>query len=259
VIGSSRVNTMVNPKLLGNKLTNITKAAKHTYYNIAVLDLLSQYKRMPKKAVIFNIEVEDAYYTSEKRMIEDVCYLKYYYGKNTFISETINERGPFEKLKYIFSSYRFNGENFTIITNPLQEICVTYENGFIPLVKGTCDDRRLIKGILEMKKVNFSGQNLSFIKKLKHLKKLCEVNNIELILIHAPYYYIPNYLRKGIFMVKNISNKLHIDFIDFALKYERRFHKKGLWYDHLHLNAEGADVYTKLLKKELTNIKKTYN
>lgn len=256
IIGSSRVNTMINPNLLGKKVTNLSKPAKHFYYSVSVADLLYQYRRLPKKTLIVNIELEDVFIETEERLIEDVCYLKYYYGKNDFITSTINERGIFERLKFIFSSYRFNGENFKLLTNPLQDICDKSENGFFPLIKGKNDKKRLKQGLLEMKKLHYTAENPHFDQNIIHLKKLCDKARIQLIFIHGPNYFIPEYMQKGDLIMDRICKKNGISFINFSKLYDNEFHFEPLWYDHLHLNSDAANNYTLLVKEELKKLKK---
>jgi hypothetical protein len=251
LVGSSRVYTMINPDLLGKSAVNISKPAKHLYYNIAVVNLMHQYKKMPKKILIFNLEVEDIYQNNKKRLIEDVSYLKYYYYSNDMIRSIINKRGALEKYKYLFSSYRFNGENFTIVTNPFQKICTTSKNGFIPFMKSDGDSLRLCNGIKEMKAIKLSGINSEFFIKLNHLKKLCKLNNIQLVVINGPNYFLPKLFKKGSLMIQKYCTSKNIKYIDFSLKYSYLFKKSNLWYDHIHLNNIGAEKYTLLLKKEL--------
>ncbi len=256
IIGSSRVNTMINPRLLGKKIRNITKPAKHFYYSVAVTDLLSQHDRMPKKMLIVNIELEDLFAETEERLIEDVCYLKYYYGKNDFITAMINQRGFFERLKFFFSCYRFNGENIKLVTNPFQNICITSENGFIPLQKGIGDEERLQKGLSEMNQLYFTKMNKEFIVRLTHLLSICQKANVKLVLIHGPNYCKMNYMHIGSKFLTKYCKKNSIPYIDFTTKYVKKFGSKSLWFDHLHLNAEAATQYTLLLKKELRSLKK---
>ncbi len=256
IIGSSRVNTMINPDLLGENVTNLSKPAKHFYYSVSVADLLQQYRRLPKKTLIVNIELEDVFIETEEPLIEDVCYLKYYYGTNEFITSQINERGLFERLKFLFSSYRFNGENFKLLTNPLQDICDKSVNGFFPLPKGKNDEKRLRQGLLEMKKLQYTEENLHFGQHIRHLKKLCDKAGIQLIIIHGPNYLIPEYMLKGDVIMDRICKKNEIPFINFSELYASEFHFETLWYDHLHLNSDAARKYTLLLKEELKKLKK---
>ena len=256
IIGSSRVNTMINPNLLGKKITNLSKPAKHFYYSVSVADLLNQYGRLPNKTLIVNIELEDVFIETEERLIEDVCYLKYYYGKNDFITSIINERGIFERLKFIFSSYRFSGENFKLLTNPLQDICDKSENGFFPILKGKDDKKRLKQGLLEMKQLHYTLENPHFDQNIMHLKKLCDKAGIQLIFIHGPNYFIPEYMQKGDEIMDRICKKNAISFINFSKLYANEFHFETLWYDHLHLNSDAANKYTLLVKEELKKLKK---
>ena len=167
------------------------------------------------------------------------------------IRSIINKRGALEKYKYLFSSYRFNGENFTIVTNPFQKICTTSKNGFIPFIKSDGDSLRLCNGIKEMKAIKLSGINSEFFIKLNHLKKLCKLNNIQLVVINGPNYFLPKLFKKGSLMIQKYCTINNIKYIDFSLKYSYLFKKSNLWYDHIHLNNIGAEKYTLLLKKEL--------
>ena len=247
---------MINPNLLGKKITNLSKPAKHFYYSVSVADLLNQYGRLPNKTLIVNIELEDVFIETEERLIEDVCYLKYYYGKNDFITSIINERGIFERLKFLFSCYRFNGENFKLLTNPLQDICDNSENGFFPLLKGKDDKKRLRRGILEMKKLQYTAENPHFAQNILHLKELCDKAGIQLIIIHGPNYFIPEYMLKGDVILDRICKKNGIPFLNFSELYANEFHFETLWYDHLHLNSDAANEYTLLVKEELKKLKK---
>lgn len=259
IIGSSRVNTMINPRILGNKIRNVTKPAKHFYYSVAVADLMHQKGRLPKKLLIVNIELEDLFIETRERLIEDVCYLKYYYGKNDFITSVINERGWFERVKFYFDCYKFNGENIKLVTNPFQNICVRSETGFIPLEKGRGDIERLEKGLSEMKLVSFAGINHDFFKRLKHLQRICNKANIKLILIHGPNYLRTNYMQTASKILMNYCNRNSIPFLDFTANYTEEFSSRSQWYDHLHLNAKSATHYSILLKEELKSLKKTDN
>jgi len=173
---------MINPNLLGKKVTNLSKPAKHFYYSVSVADLLYQYRRLPKKTLIVNIELEDVFIETEERLIEDVCYLKYY--------------------------------------------------------------------------LHYTIENPHFDQNIIHLKKLCDKARIQLIFIHGPNYFIPEYMQKGDLIMDRICKKNGISFINFSKLYANEFHFEPLWYDHLHLNSDAANNYTLLVKEELKKLKK---
>lgn len=260
IIGSSRVNTMINPDIIGPGSINISKPAKHFYYNIAVANLLDQHKKMPRNVLIFNVEVEDMYKENEERLINDVFYLKYYYYTNDFIRTIINSKSRFEKFKFIFKSYRFNGENMTVVTNPLQNICVTSKNGFHPLIKSKNDKTILDQGVKEMKQLNYRIQNPEFFIKLKHLIELCKKNNVKLILVNGPNYYFPSCFKSASILLKNYCIKNNINYLDYSLNHMGEFASSTLWHDRFHLNSIGAEKYSKMLKNDLDSIlRKTGN
>ncbi len=250
-VGSSRVNTMINPELISKNAVNVAKPAKHLYYHVAVIDLMDQYGKLPKKKLVLNVEVEDVFLTLRPRLISDVSYLKYYYHSNSLIREIINKNGPLEHVKYYFDCYRFNGENFTVFTNPFQSICTSSEKGFYPLPKGENDQERLLQGIKEMGMLNASGFNPEVVMMLNHVKKICRKNNIALTILYGPNYRIPGVFGKGSQIFEKLCKEMDLHFINFSSQYKDTFNDIGLWYDHIHLNSEATTKYTLLLKEEL--------
>jgi hypothetical protein len=251
---------MINPDILGSDIINVSAQSKHLYYHIGVVDLMNQYNKMPRKLVIFNIEVEDIFLINNKRLVEDVFYLKYYYNSNNYIKSVIDQKSAFEKYKFLFSTYRFNGENFTIFTNPFQNICFPLEKGFVPLTISQNDNIKLKAGIAEMKQIKLKEINPEFFIKMKYLFKLCKINNVKIIVLYGPNYFMPKSFTKASYLIARFCKKNKVDYLDFSKKYFAEFHKIDLWSDHIHLNNIGAEKYSLLLKKELSDLpKKTYN
>ena len=83
------------------------------------------------------------------------------------------------------------------------------------------------------------------------LGSLCDKAGIQLIFIHGPNYFIPEYMQKGDVIMDRICKNHGIAFINFSKLYANEFHFEPLWYDHLHLNSDAANHYTLLIKKEL--------
>lgn len=250
-LGSSRVNTMIDPSVFSPKATNVSQPAKHILYHIAVADLLDQYKKMPSKMLVMNVEVEDIYMKNQPRLVDDVFYLKYYYNKNAFVRKIIQGKDVYERFKFLSSLYRFNGENFRLLTNPLQNICVRPERGYMPLQKTPNDSIRLEKGIADMKKLQLKEISPAFFQNLKHLQHLCQKNKVKLVLLYAPNYYYPESFRKASLYLQHFCQKQGITYLDFSLQQDKVFNQRSLWFDHIHLNAEGSKIYTRMLKKKL--------
>lgn len=206
---------------------------------------------MPNKLLVFNIEVEDVYASFESKLIEDVFYLKYYYWENKTVRDYINRRSRYEFLKFCFQSYRFNGENFTVLTHPLQNICIKSEKGFYPKFKTNADSARVFQGIKEMNKLNLNGLNRKIPIALKRLKKLCEKHKTELVIIYGPNYYYPKKLKKGSIVFQKYCRDLKIKYLDFSLTKNSEFSDIELWHDHIHLNHLGAEKYSVMLRNEL--------
>ena len=255
-LGSSRVNTMIIPTIIGEKVINVSKPSKHLYYNAAVVDLMEQKGKLPRKMLVLNLEVEDAYASMQTKLHEDVHYLKYYYHQNSFIRELINRKHWLEPFKYIFSSYKFNGENFTIVTNPLQNICTSSPDGFYPLPEVQHDSLNFIASMEERGKGFSGGFHPEFEKMLLRINLICKRNQVQLVLLYGPNYSNPTALSKAANYTAQLCRLHNITFLDFNKLHPDVFKKIHWWFDSYHLNLTGAKKYSLLLKKELIRLKK---
>lgn len=255
-VGSSRVNTMIDPEKFSPHAIDVSQPAKHFLYHVSVVDLMVQHKKMPSKVLVMNIEIEDLYVENQKRLVDDVFYLKYYYGKNQFITDIIQHKSIYERFKFLSSCYRFNGENFRLLTNPLQNICVRTKNGFSPLQKTPKDSIRLALGVEEMKELKLTKFDNKYFKYLNHLVKLCSQTNTKLILVYGPNFYYPESFKNASLRLKRYCNKKKIHLLDFSLNQNSVFNEGDLWYDHIHLNAIGAEIYSTMLKEKIDQILK---
>lgn len=253
-LGSSRVNTMIDPEIISPNALNVSQPGKHFYYHLAVADLIDQHGKMPSNMLVINIETEDVYLESEEKLIEDVFYLKYYYGQNQFITHLIQQKGMYERFKFLSSAYRFNGENFRLLTNPWQKICVPPGKGYFPLEKSNRDSLRLQHAIEILKKKKTNEQaNPDFFKKLDRLVYLCEKNNTRLVLLNGPNYYYPESRIKASKLIQSYCVDHQVDYLDFNNQVTV-FDNLSMWCDHLHLNKEGSLLYSKMIRSELDKL-----
>jgi hypothetical protein len=256
VVGSSRVSQMINPKTIGKNIKNVTKVAKHFYYHYSVINLLNQKKRLPKKMLILNLELIDIYESLHERLIDDVFYLKYFYDKSKSVKNIIDSKSNFEKYKFFFKCYKFNGENFLVFKNKFQNICSIDTIGFSPLISNKNDSVRLLKSINTVKKElnNYTKYNYDVFNKIDEISSLCKKKHIKFVLLNGPNIYFPKKYKQASLAMKEFCKKNRITYIDFSLKNLPVFKNKKNWYDQLHLNKEGAEIYSKFLKKEIKKI-----
>ena len=257
IVGSSRVNTMIDNKKINPNAVNISKPSKHLYYNCAVIHLLKQYDKLPENLIILNLEPEDFYIENENDLLEDVYYLKYYYNSNKYINEKINEISIYEPLKFLSKSYPFNGENFKLFTNQFQNICDDNINGFYPLNYSISKSKYLQEKNKISKKIS-NKINQNIFQELYLIHKICKAKRIKLCLLLGPTIKKSNDLKQLIVRkINTFSKKLKIEIFNFSNT--NYFNDYTLWADPFHLNYNGSKIYTNLIIEKIKFLKKTDN
>ena len=253
-LGSSRVSSMIIADSIGKNVMNVASKGKHFYYNSCVIHLMEKYKKLPRKVLILNLEAEDIYIENKSDLIDNVFYLKYYYDKVGFIKNRIDSKSPFEKYKFLLSSYKFNGENFLLATNKIQAICDDKHENYTPLYPTIYDSIKVLKGKKILQKIKYTKFNDEFLSILHATNLVCRENNVRLIIIYGPHYYFPQNFERASCYIKSFCENHHISYIDFNTKKFTQFRRINSWIDIFHLNNRAALLYTKLLKKELKKV-----
>ena len=250
-IGSSRVLHMIVPELLGSKTKNLAFQKKHIYHNIILIDLLKEKKKLPKKLLVLNFDLDDLYLESENDLLNQLNSLSYYYHKNDLAKKLIDRNGYQEKIKFLSEPYRYNGDGWKLISYPITGNCVTYrEDGYFPLLPSQKDSIRLAQSLIEQEDLyKFDKINQAVVGVLDYLVELCKNENIDLKIINGPYYDLPSeFIKAGKYM-KNYCDKKGVYFVDFNDCQIQGLEDITLWYDNMHLNDNGAKIYTKHVKK----------
>lgn len=253
IVGSSRVLHMINPSILGPNCFNLAKQRKHNYYHTSIIDILNNENKLPTKLLIVNIEVEDIFMEKEPNLLEQVNSLRYYYDKNPFVTKFINNQGWTERIKLFSHIYRHNPNGLKLYTNPLENICLEYpKNGYIPLIPSDYDSLRLAQSLIDdFKPIKNQSINKNIFDNIIHMKNICDKNGTQLLIIDAPYYKVhPAYKIASDKIAKFCKNN-NINFIDFKFENIEGLEDKNNWYDNMHANENGAQIYTEYLKKKI--------
>jgi hypothetical protein len=257
IVGSSRAINNINPLIFGKKTFALGEPKKHLGWFAAVIDLLEQFKKLPKKTLILHLDPEDFNSLHEDQLNSDIHYLKYYYNKNEFIYNEINNASPFEWIKYLSSCFRHNGDNLVLLTNPLQGVgFLPEQNGFIPIKSSDKDSIRVMTEIAKMDKnesASFSSSKAIFY--FDHIHDICLKNNIELIIITSPLFKADaNFIQSAQLMAEFLKRK-NIPYINFLRNCPNALKNIKLWFDNLHFNEQGANLYSKELKILINNLR----
>lgn len=166
-----------------------------------------------------------------------------YYDKKG-ISEVFESVDDTEKYKMMSQMYRYNSKFHQIAADFVYPLYIVKANGFMPL-NGDVDTMRIKKNnkVLPSEKPKFDSLKIAYLNKF-----IDESNGAKLIFLVSPMWY--GITSEQLSPIRDICLQRNIPFLDFSndLKY---VHNNTYFKDGSHLNARGADEFTKDLIVEL--------
>jgi hypothetical protein len=170
-----------------------------------------------------------------------------YFHKDTLVRQVLlNNSSRFEKLKFIFSTYPYNGMIAEIILSLVYDPKVSVK-GFIPIYGSKTDDDEIRReGTDPLKEI--PAIQLEY---LQRITELCQRNNVNLWLVISPLYNITQQEKKTIQDLKDYANKNNVRLMDFSKSWA--FNDNILFRDNLHLNIDGAIKFTAMVRDSILN------
>jgi len=163
------------------------------------------------------------------------------------ISEIFDSVDKTERFKMMSQMYRYNSKFHQIAADFVYPLYVVKANGFMPL-QGEVDTMRIRKrnNNTPVKKVHFDPLKIEYLNKL-----IDETEGVKLIFSVSPMWY--GIAPEQLSAIKNICQQRSIPFVDFSND-PKYVHNNEYFKDGSHLNARGADEFTrdliKVLRKE---------
>ncbi len=161
------------------------------------------------------------------------------YVKDIFLS--IDEM---ERFKMISQMYRYNSKWHQVLADYIKPLYVVEENGFFPLV-GSIDSMKVRKNVNVYKQFQFDDLKLEYLKRFVR-----ELGETKLVFVVSPSIYGNNETRLQ--PIRELCSKYNIKLYDYSnsQKYVRN---SNYFKDGSHLNAIGADVFTREFVSDLKN------
>lgn len=250
IFGSSTANHHYDPSVFEKRLDmsvyNTGRDANTIFYNYAVFQsILKRYR--PKAAILdFNV--------GEFKVMQDnydrISSLLPYYHSNPEVQPIIRLKGPFEKFKLISKIYPYNSLLFTILVGNTEynksRDYINDKNGFIPL------NHVWEKSIRTSFPAKYKIDSTK-IRILKSFVQECENNNIKLYICISPRFIKYTEKDLSVEIVHKIANEYNVPFYNFSND-TLFWNHPDLFADQVHLNGEGAEVFSnKVLDKILQN------
>ena len=253
--GSSRAWVHINPKILSDSLESEVYnfgIDAHNFW-LQYLRHLEHVKNNKKPStIILSVDV----FTLPKRndLYELDQFLPYMLW-NSNIQEYTSSYIGYNKIDYYLPLIRYFGKSkaltLTIENIAKDKATNTYrQNGFLGQDCEWNSDFKKAKKERKSHKINTDSNSILLFEKFINE---CKANNIELILVYTPEYidgqkFISN--RDDIIQIyRNFSIKYSIEFYNYSD--DSLCLNKKYFYNASHLNATGADIFTKKLANDL--------
>ena len=241
IFGSSRAVHHYNPVIISDSLNlscyNCGQGGNGVILNEARYQLILQRHR--PKVLIYDV-LHDVDLLVKEDNHKYLKSLKPYYDR-TGIPEVFESVDDTEKYKMLSQMYRYNSNCIQIICDYLHH-SQSYIKGFCPLNE-EMDTMMVRKVAIKPKTPVYDSLKISYIRKMVE-----ESIDTKIIFVVSPIWngadtipYQP---------IRDICREKNIPFLDF-LNNPKYVHNNAYFKDGVHLNARGADEFTKDLIIEL--------
>lgn len=236
VFGSSRAIHHYNPIIISDSLNlscyNCGQDGNGAILNEARWQLILQ--RYRPRVLIYDVTPGFDLLVGEDNH-KYLKWLKAYYDR-TGIPEVFESVEYNEKYKMLSSMYRYNSNCIQILSDYLHPLQSMGINGFRPIDE-EIDTMKVRKVAIKPKTPVYDSLKISYIKKMVE-----ESINTKIIFVVSPFWngtdtipYQP---------IRDICREKNIPFFDFSNS-PKYVHNNAYFRDGSHLNARGADEFTK--------------
>lgn len=240
IVGSSRASHHYDPRIfadsLGRATYNVGTDGCFFTHNCCVINSILE--RYSPELIIWEFEPSYLF----EHSADDITSMYLYYNKRDYITKTLNEVLPrSEVIKLNSNIYRYNSKFIRVFTRYLQNDDTPDEHsGYEPSApKSLKEPLSLVEEYSSYTSVIDSSKLYRFKETVENAKtKGCKI-----VLVNSPKYKYsidPNINMND--SVANICQELGVSFIDCSKLY---ISHPEYFNDATHLNAIGADIYTK--------------
>jgi hypothetical protein len=184
---------------------------------------------------------------------EDALFLRYYYDQSDHIRNEINDIAYFEKYKFLFSSYRFNG----MVTNTLKYYYLGLKQKdtgyYFKYQRPNLNDSINVASVMNLRHKNnrmaqlpLSSLNTPY---LARLIDTCKKHRNNLLCYYMPMLNEDEPLiSKGVEFMDSVLAEKNIPLLKFTKENAAvLFNNPGYWVDGEHMNEKGGSIQSAML------------
>ncbi len=251
IMGNSRAYNQIIPDSLGNDCYNLAHAGMKQTFQTGLLSILESNKKIPN-TILLHVEPSEFLIGKEDKSIQK---LKYYYGTDSIVTKYINEISFYERFKFIFSSYRFNGQFLNIVKSlvkPDSSDETVKHKGWRFISSTSRDSINVFYSIKTYQKQLLYPFDDKLLEHLFQFIKICKKRNTNLICFTSPQFITS---KEEIEIANNFQKILekynikYFNYLDHPIP--ELIEKPMFWKDAMHLNQKGASIESSDIRNKL--------
>lgn len=250
-LGSSRCHHHYDISIIEDSLSIQTynagvRGGSNIYFNYALFELILE--SYTPQFIVYDLILGD--FIKDNNSYDKLIPLSPYYGMSRKVDSLFVEGQM--GWKYDLSHlYRYNGKVFTTFAGIIMEPDPLVYKGFQPKFGTIAIDKKIKYKRLAQKSTPLYEVDKNKIRYLQKLKHFCNEKGIMLIFAVSPtfHYCPPNEYGE----IKKFAKKNDIKLLDYTNN-NIFVGKNNLFYDEMHLNDEGAHIYSSMIAHDLKNI-----
>lgn len=254
VLGSSRASRHYNPDVMqvamNQTVYNAGQKGNHIFYHYGILK--AALKRYKPQVVVLDVlydefkPVQDSY--------DRLSVFLPYHDTHPELEELINLRSPFEPVKLVSKVYPYNSLILPVLNGNLgfDKIREPEIKGYLPIDAVMADS---VKKTSERIEYELDSLKLQTFEKII---STCNNEGIRLFIVFSPAYLENIGNNYSVSIARKIASEKGVPFLDFSGT-EPFTSDKNLYSDNVHLNAKGADIFSRQVADSIANRLKTQN
>lgn len=247
IVGSSRaahhyVTSMVEDSL-EMPAYNVGRDGCYFSYNCCIVNSILD--RYTPELIIWENATEYLYEECRDPLVS----LYSYYGKNQWVKSAVREELPWNEYMRLYSRlYQYNSTIHRMLKHYRERYSFTCEEGkgYIPLAP-----KKLRKSLdLEVDSIEYKYLSQTKVKRFRSILKRAKQQGVRMVVVDSPQYRLIKGKNLSSVKMRDLCEQYGMMFIDNSqLPY---FLKSPLLFnDQIHLNDDGARVYSKVFLNQI--------
>ena len=252
VMGNSRAFYQVIPDSFAVPTYSLCHAGMSQVFQTGLLSVMASAERLPP-TILLHLDVPE--YTAAQEQLTDIQNLKFYYRRDTTVTRLIRRISPYERHKYFFDTYRYNGRVINLLKNAAQSAITPTDqlgNGYEAIAASSVDS---VATILSARRDVADSAARFHPERLRHLRQflaMCRANHVRVIGFTSPLYArSPHELTacRALGRFLRAEGVPYIDYVNQPLASLQG--RPTLWKDSHHLNELGARLQSQDLARRV--------